>query len=384
MKKLNANLVIDLGNSETRVLVQSGKTKSGLIRQQLGTISNKFVTVEEGYEIPENYDEDNTIVFETPEGEFFANGLLVEREYESMSVRPTAIEQKQDSKVTMLTLQRAFFEGFRLLAKMNLSDIESLDVTWTVSILLPPNSVERGSKVLYKKIMGISEFNYILPEVTLNINVDRVRFFPEGFAAYIATLMRRGKVLNEDFTHLLQSKTLIVDIGAGTTDFFVVDGMETIESTKSTIKVGGNDVSSTIRQELIKQDIVLPESVVTKGVQEGFIKDGALKIPLGKNIVIASKNTANKLISEIISYLEGTSMSIRTIENLLVVGGGSLKSEVEGVEPLSHYIIERLKSFAPNIQLVGLPKEYKGEDPASKEINPRLLNILGAGILSEG
>ena len=113
MKKLNANLVIDLGNSETRVLVQSGKTKSGLIRQQLGTISNKFVTVEEGYEIPENYDEDNTIVFETPEGEFFANGLLVEREYESMSVRPTAIEQKQDSKVTMLTLQRAFFEGFR-------------------------------------------------------------------------------------------------------------------------------------------------------------------------------------------------------------------------------------------------------------------------------
>ena len=52
MKVLDANLVIDMGNSETRVLVQSGKGRSGLIRQRLVTLSNMFSQSTEGYEVP--------------------------------------------------------------------------------------------------------------------------------------------------------------------------------------------------------------------------------------------------------------------------------------------------------------------------------------------
>ena len=75
---------------------------------------------------------------------------------------------------------------------------------------------------------------------------------------------------------------------------------------------------------------------------------------------------------------------LQTVENLLVVGGGSIPSDIEGVESLSTYLVNRLKEFSPNIELVPLPKEYKGEDSTGAETNPRLLNILGAGVLSEG
>ena len=97
----------------------------------------------------------------------------------------------------------------------------------------------------------------------------------------------------------------------------------------------------------------------------------------------AKQDTASVLLGSIISYLESANYNIRTIENLLVVGGGSIPSDIEGVKSLSEYVVERLKDFAPNIQLVNLPKEYKGEDTTGGELNPRLLNILGAGVLAE-
>ena len=71
------------------------------------------------------------------------------------------------------------------------------------------------------------------------------------------------------------------------------------------------------------------------------------------------------------------------IENLLVVGGGSLASKVEGVESLSTYLVNRLKDFAPNIELVTFEEKFNDYGEQLPETNPRLLNILGAGVLAE-
>lgn len=383
MKEVNATLVIDLGNSETRVLVQSGIGRNGLVRQRLNLVSNNFAPIFEGYVVPENYSEEDTVIFKTPDGEVFANGLLVEREFSTMAIRPTAMEKKHTSKVTMLTIQRAFYEGYKMLSEMYRCSIRNLDVTWKVSYLLPPNDIESGGQVLYDKIMKLGHLEFIMPEFSVDLNIESAKVFPEGFAAYIGTIMRRGRNINDEFSHLLSSTTLIVDIGAGTTDFFIVEGMDTIDSTKATIQVGGNDVTSALRQLLIRSGINLPESVVEEGIRSGKVKDGANSIDVIPGIIRAKQSTGYKLIRDIISYLENANYSIRTVENLLVVGGGSLPSDIEGVKSLSEYVVDRLKDFAPNISLVSMPKEYKGEDVTGAELNPRLLNILGAGVLSE-
>ena len=112
MKVIEANIIIDMGNSETRVLVQSGIGRKGLIRQRLTTVSNLFSQIAPDYEVPDNYTEEDTVVFQTPDGELYANGLLVEREFSMSALRPTALDPKPTSKVTMLTVHRAFFEAY--------------------------------------------------------------------------------------------------------------------------------------------------------------------------------------------------------------------------------------------------------------------------------
>lgn len=383
MKIVDANIVIDMGNSETRVLVQSGIGRSGLIKQQLTTVSNIFSQISLDYEVPENYSEEDTVVFETADGEFYANGLLVEREFSMSALRPTALDPKPTSKVTMLTIQRAFLEGYRLLSNMYRCSLKSLDVTWNVTFLLPPNDIATGAKTLYGRIKGLEEINFKLPNFSTKLKINSVKAYPEGFAAYIGTVMRRGRIISDTHKHLLSSKTLVVDIGAGTTDFFVIEGMETIDSTRLTLPYGGNNIIARVKQALLSKNIQLPNKEIEKGVIEGKIKDGRNVINLAKSLAIFKTEVANTLIDGLTSYLEGNGYPVRSIENLLVVGGGSLASQVEGVESLSTYLVDRLKDFAPNIELVTFQENLDEDGNQEVETNPRLLNVLGAGVLAE-
>lgn len=383
MKIVDANIVIDMGNSETRVLVQSGIGRSGLIKQQLTTVSNIFSQISPDYEVPENYSEEDTVVFETADGEFYANGLLVEREFSMSALRPTALDPKPTSKVTMLTIQRAFLEGYRLLSNMYRCSLKSLDVTWNVTFLLPPNDIATGAKTLYGRIKGLEEINFTLPNFSTKLKINFVKAYPEGFAAYIGTVMRRGRIISDTHKHLLSSKTLVVDIGAGTTDFFVIEGMETIDSTRLTLPYGGNNIIARVKQALLSKNIQLPNKEIEKGVIEGKIKDGRNVINLAKSLAIFKTEVANTLIDGLTSYLEGNGYPVRSIENLLVVGGGSLASQVEGVESLSTYLVDRLKDFAPNIELVTFQENLDEDGNQEVETNPRLLNVLGAGVLAE-
>lgn len=383
MKIVDANIVIDMGNSETRVLVQSGIGRSGLIKQQLTTVSNIFSQISPDYEVPENYSEEDTVVFETADGEFYANGLLVEREFSMSALRPTALDPKPTSKVTMLTIQRAFLEGYRLLSNMYRCSLKSLDVTWNVTFLLPPNDIATGAKTLYGRIKGLEEINFTLPNFSTKLKINSVKAYPEGFAAYIGTVMRRGRIISDTHKHLLSSKTLVVDIGAGTTDFFVIEGMETIDSTRLTLPYGGNNIIARVKQALLSKNIQLPNKEIEKGVIEGKIKDGRNVINLAKSLAIFKTEVANTLIDGLTSYLEGNGYPVRSIENLLVVGGGSLASQVEGVESLSTYLVDRLKDFAPNIELVTFQENLDEDGNQEVETNTRLLNVLGAGVLAE-
>lgn len=383
MKIVDANIVIDMGNSETRVLVQSGIGRSGLIKQQLTTVSNIFSQISPEYEVPENYTEEDTVVFKTSDGEFYANGLLVEREFSMSALRPTALDPKPTSKVTMLTIQRAFLEGYRLLGSMYRCSPKSLDVNWNVTFLLPPNDIETGAKTLYERIKELKEINFTLPNFSTELKINSVKAYPEGFAAYIGTVMRRGRIISDTHKHLLSSKTLVVDIGAGTTDFFVIEGMETINSTRLTLPYGGNNIIARVKQALLSKNIQLPNKEIEKGVIEGKIKDGRNVINLAKSLSIFKTEVANTLIDGLTSYLEGNGYPVRSIENLLVVGGGSLASQVEGIESLSTYLVNRLKDFAPNIELVTFQENLDEDGNQEVETNPRLLNVLGAGVLAE-
>lgn len=380
---IQANLIVDLGNSETRIMVQHGKNKTGNTRQELRFISNQFTPLEESFILPDGYDESNTVVLKSIGGEVFANGLLVEKEYANVALRPTAMQKKSESKVSILSIQLALLEGQKSLGDILQLNWKELEVSWDLFLLLPPSDLETGGKQISDRIRELEEIDFLVPKFKSPVSISSIKIFPEGLGAYIGILMRKGKTIREGYDYLLNSKSLVMDIGAGTTDFFVVEGTQLIDITRNTVPIGGNNVIAKMKRKFLQHGIMLPDRDYEQSLITGTIIDGTKVLNISNEIRKSRYSVSQELINQMVSYLESTGYPIRQINYLVVVGGGSIPSELDGVENLSDFLVSRLKEFSPNIDLVDIPAEYKGEDKTGDKINPRLLNILGASIMAE-
>ena len=183
---------------------------------------------------------------------------------------------------------------------------------------------------------------------------------------------------------MLNESTLIIDIGAGTTDIVVVRENKLIGTTLKTINRGGNQVMQKVRTSIETEcdDLVLPETAVEQGIVDGFVKDGARKVDITEFINAARREVANQLTNDIRSYLERTEYPIRTIEKLLVCGGGAMGSdESKGIKSLSDLVLLYIRNVAPYVELIDLPIDTKtGEVISSRELNVRGASIIAAAM----
>lgn len=373
-----ANLVVDLGNSETRVLTMFGVTQKGDRRHRLSILDNRYADVPNDYKVSDDYSEENTTIFYMDNG-YWCNGKLCEDEFSVFAIRPTAQEKKYESDVTRLTLRRAFLQGLMDLSDIANAGISALDVDWDVTVLLPPGDLGAGAAKIADMVKEIKGIRFVMPEVEKEIKINSVKVMPEGFCAFISVLMDLNSDVREDYKYLLEGSTLLFDIGAGTTDIVVVKDGHPIDNTRTTVEIGGNNVHQKVRNLLReKYDLTLPERTVRVGVERGFVKDGSKRIDLVDMIADAQNDVAKTFISEAKSFFERTQYPVRTIENLLICGGGAEESKVDGVEPIGRYLFEYMKRLSPNISNVELPCGKDGE-----KVSPRLLNIYGAGTLSK-
>ena len=82
-------------------------------------------------------------------------------------------------------------------------------------------------------------------------------------------------------------------------------------------------------------------------------------------------------------YQDTSNTQIADISYVLVCGGGSTTDENDPqMKPITDYVLEFLHKASDGIELVDLPMiEVDGE---LVKASPRLLNVMGAGIASEG
>ena len=378
-----ATLVVDLGNSETRVLAQYGRTTKGKVRQRLASVSNQFADLPEGYEIPETYTSEDSVVFSSG-GINYANGFIVEREFAVQALRPTALEKKYQTLTTTLAFQRALLEGYKLVADIMKVSTSEVEVSWDVVVMLPPADLKQGAAKLAETLKSIKTLDVIMPEFNREVKIDSVKVLPEGFSAFVGTLFTKGADIRDGYAYLADSSVLVIDIGAGTTDFCVIKGSSVIEETKDSVEIGGNNIHQRVRKELKLQGLSLPDSEVRASVVSGTLKDGAKTLDIKEVIESAKTAVANSIVSTIKDYFEASQFPIRTIEYLLVVGGGTLKGTDPEIRPISEHLVSYLKKLSANIELVGLPTDAVETDTGevvNSEVSPRHLNILGAAVL---
>lgn len=373
-----AKLIIDLGNSETRVITKFGKNTKGEDRTRLVTPQNRFgIVPEDKVQVYLNtgiYTEEDSSIFKYND-QVYCNGAICDTEFSSTSLRPTSLEKKYTSLVTKLTCMNAFKIGYESVADIADCDLQSVSVDWDVTLLLPPEDVDLGAKPLGDLVRTIKTIEFILPSLSKIINIGTVTVLPEGFCAYAALLFENKTTIRPEYAYLTDadSITLIIDIGAGTSDISMAKGMNIVTSSRFTRTIGGNNVSQRVRKLLREKGIVVSDIVARASTVSGEVKSGAKVYDITEEISQAKEDVSKQLVDAIREFFEENMFPVQQINNLFVVGGGAEGSNK--VTPISKYIVEYMTQLSPNIELVKLP-EINGK------VSPRLLNVYGAAVLS--
>ena len=363
--KVNAGILIDFGNSETRMtLLVNNKAKTIIL-------GNKFAVLESGYSVPVEYDNDKTSVL-CVNGIYYATGALADREFAGQLIRPSSMQNKSEQLVTEVSLNLVFINAIMELAKGSGLAVTEIEPTFNVSVLLPPLEHDTHIEAMENLIKSVKFVNSYMPvEFICPINVNTVNILPEGVAAFFGVYYtEQDGQLVEVLENLSygSGNLLIIDIGAGTTDVVLIRDTELVLDSKDTFNLGGNTVEGQLRK-LLRQNYGFTPSDVSSIVKTGEMTDGATVIDVSHLVTSAKDMYSKLLMTHIQSYLERMSISMREVKGILVIGGGSLPSTRDGkvVSPaMSDVLISYFKNLSPNISLMNTDGK-----------NPRLLNIEG-------
>ena len=307
-------------------------------------------------------------------------GDLCRKEFGSSNdLRPSAVEKKYESEVSEMSMRNAFLQGYLDVSSMTGIPIDQIDVEWDVVVLLPPADIEEGSEKISKMIRDIQDIDFTMPVVRKDIVIKEVRVLSEGFCAYIGVMCGLDRNIRKDYQYMAKQKTIIFDIGAGTTDITIIENGKAIKASRYSTPVGGNNVHQRVKGKLAVKGFDMPEALVREATEKGYIMDGSKRVSLKKEIAEAKSSVSRMIVSNVRDFFESTGYPIRSIQNMIVCGGGAIDS-IEGIHPLSEYIEGYMKKLSPNIELVTLPNIIV--DGKEEQISPRILNVIGAGIAS--
>lgn len=392
-----AGLVIDLGNSETRVMLFINK------RAYRYNLSNRFAVLADSYTVPAAYQTtEKTAVFEYGEDRV-AYGSLVERELKLQAERPTAIKGKTEQIVTSFTLHRVFISALRLVSEMLTKQLVEVDVTFNVTVLLPPEEQEMKAEEMERMIRAVTEVSSLYPvSFRKKFNIGKVSVHPEGIAALFGAMyketgavdfsdknagkrLENGDVLYRDNGDQIaldiapgkerfqDGYLLVIDIGAGTTDFCLVLDMDLVEGSRATHNVAGNNVTNDVKAR-IKMQYKLEPRDMEEVMRTAQAVEGDNYVHDIEDIVTDAKSkVAARLKQHLVEYLEVKGVSPRSIRGMLVAGGGGEASVRDGVQvspPMSKLLTDYIQELAPNIATV-----------ESEDIPLRELNIEGAALM---
>lgn len=391
---VKAGLLIDFGNSATRVILLAGNKKFRF------DMSNRFAGLPAGYQINNKYVNGQSTVFAT-NGAYYANGQIVEREFSNTDLRPSSLQSKTEQLTTELTINLAIIKSLTILSQTYNVPVDTLDVTFSVSALLPPLDHEVHEEKLVQMFRKVTKVDALVPtRISAQVKIEEeVNIYSEAVAAFFGAFykevgavenpqnegksLEKGDVLVldngkhitltevEENKPFMQGYTLVLDIGAGTTDIALFLDMELIESSKDTFASGGNTVKSHVSNEIRKHFGYAPtQQILEEVIQTGKLAEGNTFHDVSAIVTKAKEHYSKKTMEDIRQYLERMAVALPIVKGLLVAGGGALATVDENgnvISPaMADVLITYLKTLAPRLE----PLNTAGK-------NLRELNING-------
>lgn len=364
-------VVVDLGNSETRVSVVSDTFNIDNL-----TLSNNYAVLKGGYKVPAEYRNANSTIFRV-DGVPYANGAIVQREFKSLAIKPNSLSYKTDQNVTKVTLNLILIQVLALLSKEKGVTIADLDVTFSLLLLLPPFEHATKASALKAKVKSINAVEVFSPFCIVKpINIAEVTIIPEGAAAFVGAMYNingdKMEVVSQNEV-FLAGDVLTIDIGEGTSDVVLIRDGDLVLESKETYTNGGSKVAAICKRSLAMQLGYFPDDKAMLSVLQTGVLEQSEPFYADDYLNQAKEEFGQGLTNFLIDYVQRHSVELRALKGLLVVGGGALPAIRDNavVSPaMADILLKFIKSVSNNVGMMHIGNK-----------NPRLLNILGAKII---
>lgn len=378
-KKQIVGVLIDIGNSETRVRIKY-KPLKGLesvypaIDSHTFTLSNHYICVDSDYAISPDYRNANSTVLNI-NGQRVLHGEVVEREFRGRWDIPTGKGNKSDEAITEWTLHRIFLEVNKILADTWGISVGEVDVAYNVYILLPPAEHLNNKQGMIDLIKGIDEVVEMVPEgevdykpITHTILCNDIQAYPEGITAFFGIRVNiEGNKLtpNKDVERFMRGYVLVMDIGAGTTDFAIMKDGKLMSDTRMSLPIAGNQIKASVKTNIANADAKLRMKLQT-GIQnmasvmnEAMLDEEGLKAPIDCSVELgrAKEAFASSLVNSLRDYAEVHQDCLPLVNGVLVVGGANVTAKRNGEivsQPVETYILPKLSAYIDDVELMPL------------------------------
>ena len=360
----HATLIVDLGNSETRLQVKVRNRVSDII-----SLSNQYANIPSNYEVPASYCKGDSLVFHCNDSRY-AHGELALKEFSSYLIKPTAIQPKAESSTTVLAREVIFYHAYHVLGNLVGVPMKNLDVTWDIIVLSPPLHMALKDKLI-DIFSNPAPLNVTVPvRISISPAIGKVKVVPEGVAAFFAVVFDKHLKVKPEYQNLGTESVMIVDIGAGTTDVCVIEQYRAIEDTMDTYPIGGNNVYQQVGKILKAEGRNIREDLLMNGVVSGIVTDGRSEVDITDKVNAVKVKISQALKNNIRRSFESNLYDPRGIQFLMVIGGGAL----EGATPsMGTHLLNAIRELSPNVELLPLPDG----------VDLRHLNINGAMVISQ-
>lgn len=358
-----SNFEIDLGASGSRCVTEGGKIftlPNNMV--MLNTMEPTNLRIED-----ETLENNLEVKISKTEGDnsatFFPTNVLIgtmAEKHRIASERPSMNLAKHKQKINYVsTIVSCAIDRIEHGAEENME----------LFIAVPPIEVYEAEKAFETHLVGKYEVEFPRYKggIKTVVNIVKANCYEESLMALTSFLFNMNGTVKESSRQYIAKTILSLDIGASTSDVAIMKNGRYIDKSGRTWKIGGNIVRDAVIDMVSQRyGIELSFEDADIAVAEGRIQQGVNHIDISEILHEAKYEFAKALIAQMQAYFKRIGIDINSIHAIVISGGGSVQSQyvnddnevVKTSEPMSFYVTQELKQWAPGIIVI-----HYGEEP---------------------
>lgn len=201
------------------------------------------------------------------------------------------------------------------------------------------------------------EFPKYMGGVTVTFRIKDAKVYAESYMSATSYFFDMSGRIREQARNFMSGTVLSLDIGASTTDVSIVKQGRFLDSSGRTLHYGGNTAREHLSNALsIIEGIDFPIEDLDRAMAEGRLQDGNGWKDVSSLVNAAKQYLADALVAELENYFIRVKIPVKTINAIVVSGGGSLQSQyadgngqiVKTAEPMSFFVTKKINTWSQN------------------------------------